>query len=480
MIGGLEINADGLRQIANLNFGVIEGVEVHFGAEEVALASRIGVRLAGLEHLRHVRGELIHVRLFETALSDPRRAEAQAGGVERGLVAGDGVAVDDDSGDVENTRREIAHERRAVRAHDRFAIEVEEMGLGAAEWDSEAVRFHLVGEANGVDDRLFLQRLVFGRGGQFKSQRQPDEDVDVRAALLAGEHGAINFFRQHEIGGEDARAARAVHGFVRGEGDDVRVTDGRGVHAGDDQTGDVRHVCEQQRAHRVGNFAEALEVGRPGVRRVADDDHLWLVFFRQPFHFVHVNPFGLRIDGVGDDVVILATAVDGRAVREVAAEEQVHAHHRVARVDEGVIHGVVGRAAGEGLHVDENLVGADVRGGEKFGAAAAGEGFHRVGILHAFVIARVGVAAVVRQPCLVIEDFDLGQEPRLVVGVAFGVNIVEGGGERFAHSQRRGAFGSDEDQFAVLPLGLNVGQFGQLWVEVAEGAAEEEVGHRCS
>ena len=69
-----------------------------------------------------LRGELIHVRLFEAALCDPRRAEAQAGRVERGLVAGDGVAVDDDSGDVEDARGEVAHERRAVGTNNGFTI----------------------------------------------------------------------------------------------------------------------------------------------------------------------------------------------------------------------------------------------------------------------------------------------------------------------------------------------------------------------
>ena len=46
---------------------------------------------------------------------------------------------------------------------------------------------------------------------------------------------------------------------------------GRGVHAGCDETSDVRHVHQQPRLDGFGNPCHAFEVDRPGIGRAAGD-----------------------------------------------------------------------------------------------------------------------------------------------------------------------------------------------------------------
>ena len=112
----------------------------------------------------------------------------------------------------------------------------------------------------------------------------------------------------------------------------------------------------------------------------------------------------LLIHGVMHGVEPFAGAVDRGAVREMPAVQQVEAHDRVAQVDQGLIDGVVGRRAGERLHIDVDLVGAEAVGCEGLGGAAAGQRLHHVGVFHALVVARVAGAAVVGQAGRVIQD----------------------------------------------------------------------------
>src|SRR5258706_15704226 len=105
------------------------------------------------------------------------------------------------------------------------------------------------------------------------------------------------------------------------------------------------------------------------------------------------------------------------------AVQQVQAHNCIAGSDQRMIDGVVGRAARERLHVDENLVGGYAVGGEGLGAAPAGQGFDGVGVFDALVVARVGIAPVMGQAAWVIEDFFVGHQARLFIRVAFGVDV---------------------------------------------------------
>ena len=111
--------------------------------------------------------------------------------------------------------------------------------------------------------KLGLERLLEadGLGG---------DDVDERAALLAGEDRLVDGGAVLGLG-EDHAGARTAQGFVGGGGDDVGVRHGRGMHASGDQSGEVRHVHQVDGADFVGDLAHAGEVewcgDRPSLRR---------------------------------------------------------------------------------------------------------------------------------------------------------------------------------------------------------------------
>ena len=85
----------------------------------------------------------------------------------------------------------------------------------------------------------------------------------------------------------------------------------------------------------------------------------------------------------------------------------------------------LGRAAArEGLHVDVDVIWRDAVGGHHFGAAAAGQRLDCVGVLYAFVVARVRIAAVVAQPGGIVEDLRLGHAASFLVGITLGIDVL--------------------------------------------------------
>src|SRR3972149_10921656 len=101
--------------------------------------------LTGLEPLGHQVAQAVNLGLTDPALRDPRGAHAQAGGIVGRGVAWDGVAVDHNAGQVEDARRHIPRKRGALFADDGFGVDVQEVRVGAAEWDAEAVTLHALG-----------------------------------------------------------------------------------------------------------------------------------------------------------------------------------------------------------------------------------------------------------------------------------------------------------------------------------------------
>ena len=135
--------------------------------------------------------------------------------------------------------------------------------------------------------------------------------------------------------------------------------------AGRDQTGDVRHVGEHRGADAIGGRANAREVDDARIGARADDDHLRPVLVGQAIELVVVDPLVVLAHAVGHDRVELAGEVQRVAVREVAAVRQVHAEHRVARLEQRQVDGHVGLRARVRLHVD--VLGAE----QRLGAAIA-------------------------------------------------------------------------------------------------------------
>ena len=477
--GGLGIDAGGfLGQGADAQAGVFKDGEIDLGAQGGALAGFDGVGRAGQEDIGDDIGDLDHVGFFEAALGHPGGAQADAGGGEGGFVTGDGVAVADDAGQIEDAGSHVAGERGAIRAGDGFAVHVGQVGVGAAEGDAQAALDQAGVEGLAVFEDLLLQRLELGRAGQLEGGGQGSDGMDMRAALLAGEDGAVELSGQGGIGGDDAGAARAAEGLVGGEGDDMGKADRGGNGPGGDQAGDVRDIGQEDGADRIGDRAEARPIRHPGVGGITGDDDLGLVLCGQGLDGIVIDLFGDRVDGVANDLEKLAGAVDRGAVGEVAAVEQVHAHDGVAWVDQGGVDGVVGRGAGERLDVDEQALGGEGRGGKGFGAAPAGQRFDDIGVFDALVVARVGIAAVVGQTLGVIEDLILAHHARLVVRVAFGVDVLELRAQRFAHGRGGGAFAGNEDQFANLAFGFDLDEFIDGRIEVGKRTLKQEISHR--
>ncbi len=302
-------------------------------------------------------------------------------------------------------------------------------------------------------------------------------------ALLAGEHAAIHFGGDVAAVGDDHRAARTRQRLVGREADHVGDADRRRIDPGDHQPGDVGDVRHQVSADLVSDVAELLPIGRERVAGVPGDDDLGLMLARQSADRVVVEQFGFRIDAVANGVVLLAAARDRAAVRQVTALQQIQPHDGVADVDQAAEDGAVGRRAGERLDVDEQLLGGVFRRGEQLGGASTRQRLDHVGVFGALVIALVGVTAVLRQTCVVVEDFRLGHRPRLVERIALGVDVVERRRQRLAHGVGHGALRRDQDQGAFLSRRLVTDQFGDVRVKLGKVAPKQVIivsRHRCS
>ena len=174
------------------------------------MPSAIAVGATGPQQLRHQVGQLVNLGFAETALRKPDGAQAQAGRVERAAISGNGVAVDDDVGHVQDAAGGVSHQWHAVCAAHRFAIYVEQVRVRAAEGYIETVLAEAHGHSCGVGANLFLQLPEFWRAVKFKDHGDGGHGVQVGATMLAGEDGAVDFAREYVVGGEDARTARAA------------------------------------------------------------------------------------------------------------------------------------------------------------------------------------------------------------------------------------------------------------------------------
>ena len=179
----------------------------------------------------------------------------------------------------------------------------------------------VVDDAPGVGRELRLRGLVQGdRLGGHDVRQRPAEHERAAAVDGVGELGVA----QHQA------AARAAQGLVRGRGHDVGVADRVEVAGEDlagDEPGEVRHVDHERRADLVGDLAEDAEVDLARIGAVAGDQQQRPLLARALAHLVVVEQVGLRVDAVGGVLEELAGDVGAKAVGEVAAGVERHAHH---------------------------------------------------------------------------------------------------------------------------------------------------------
>ena len=301
------------------------------------------------------------------------------------------------------------------------------------------------------------------------------ELLRVRAALLAGEDRHVDAVGQILVGGHDDGAARAAERLVGGAGDHIGDADRVGEGARRRHAGRVADVGQQHRADLVGDGAEELPVGRPGVRRKPADDHLRPVAPRQVADLVVVQLAGALADAVADHVVVFAREVELAAVGQVAALVQVHAHDRVAHIHDGVVDRQVGRRAGEGLDVDINILVRHALVGEDQRRAALRQRLDEVHVVYALVEAAVGVAAVVGELVRVVEDRVLVVARHAQGRVPFSVDVVEDRAQRLADSPRCDRLGGDHDELAGLALLFEADDGIGVGIDQAEVGAEKRL-----
>src|SRR5690606_6917129 len=222
--------------------------------------------------------------------------------------------------------------------------------------------------------------------------------VVVRPSLQAGEYGAIDVFRV--LGAtEDHAAPRTAERFVGRGRHDVGDADRRGMHAADDEPGDVGDVRAELRADLVRDFTELVELEHARIRRRSAPDDLGPMLAREPPHLGQIDAVIGGRDAVAEALEILPGDTDVPAVGQMAARRQREPEHGIARLAEREIHGQVCRASAVGLHIH-------VLGAEQRLYARARELFHLVDDLLAFVVPLAGISLGV----LVREDRASGLE----------------------------------------------------------------------
>ena len=80
---------------------------------------------------------------------------------------------------------------------------------------------------------------------------------------------------------------------MRRGGDDLRVGDGRGMDAAGNESGEVGHVDDEDRAGLVGDVAHAGKVEEARVGATAADDDFGLLADGDLFEEVVVDGFGV-------------------------------------------------------------------------------------------------------------------------------------------------------------------------------------------
>ncbi len=351
------------------------------------------------------------------------------------------------------------------------------MSVGTPEGDPQAGAGEGLAERLAVCQDLLLQLAKLIGGRQLEGHGLGGDRVHVGPALLSGEDRPIQLHGKRLKVGDGDRPPRTAKRFMGSKGHHVGDPNRRRQHAGRDRPGDVGDVGQQIGADRLGDLLEAVPIWCPGVGGVAGDHEFGPMLFSQRFDLVVIDPLRLGIDAVVERPVQLSRAIDPRTVGEVPTLHQIHAQDGLARLDQGVVDRVVGRRAGERLHVDKQVIGLQTVGRKQLCAASAGQRLDNIGVLNSLVVAGVGVAAVVSELEFVIQQLPLRNPAGALGGIPFGVDVVEGAGQRLPHGGRRCALGGNQNQPAVLAFRFELRQLVNRRIEILQFAAEEKVRH---
>ena len=258
------------------------------------------------------------------------------------------------------------------------------MIVRAAGYQANAAPLKLIGQRRGVEDDLVLIGFEIVAQILLEADGLGRNNVHQRPALGSGEDGGIDLFPQLLLA-EDQCAAGSAQSLVRRGGDHIGIGHGARVLPGGHKAGDVGHVHHEISAHRIGDLAHAFKVDGAGIGAGARNQEFGPLLLRALPQSVIVDLFSLRIDTVEGGVKVLAGDRGFRAVGQMTALAEVHAHDGVARLQQGKVYRHIGLRAGMGLHIGmlcaEELLGP-----------LNGKAFHLVHILAAAVITCAGIA----------------------------------------------------------------------------------------
>jgi hypothetical protein len=151
-----------------------------------------------------------------------------------------------------------------------------------------------------------------------------------------------------------------------------------------DQSREVRHVDQIERANFVRNLAHAGEIDDPRISAAAANNQLRALRRGDLFQIVVIDRLRFPGHAVRNDLVSLAGKIQRMPMREVAAMSQIQAKNRVAGLQHRRVSGLIGLRSGVRLHVGMFRA-------KKFLDPLARQIFDHVGKLASAVIALAGI-----------------------------------------------------------------------------------------
>ena len=123
------------------------------------------------------------------------------------------------------------------------------------------------------------------------------------------------------------------------------------MHASCNQSGEMRHVHQVERANFVGDLPHAGEIDDARIRAAPADDQLRPLFLRQLFQIVVVDGLGFLGHAIRNDAISLAGKIQMMAVGKMSAVGQVESENGVAGLQHRRVGLHVGLRPGVRLHV---------------------------------------------------------------------------------------------------------------------------------
>ena len=162
--------------------------------------------------------------------------------------------------------------------------------------------------------------------------------------------------------------------------------------AASNQSGEMRHVDQEECAYFVGNLAHAREIDDARIGAASANDQFGTFFLRQFLEVVVIDGFGVLGHAVRNDAVSLAGKIEMMAVGKVSAMGQIQAQDGVARLQNRRESLHVGLRSGMRLHIG-------VLGAKEFLRPFTRQIFHHIGKFAAAVVAlaRISLGIFVRK-----------------------------------------------------------------------------------